>query len=288
MVRPTTTLIETTGPEASPFGILSPATTVIERHDDYWISSFDYEIKDARIKVDNAVILGKTTPSEIVSIVPNTGNTYGHYFPFDIEAEVEHSTLGVSPEEIEADAKRALDIVSQKAIETEFWTGGIAKLLTETNDNRYLASTNSQDVTPTPGTAVKPRYGLALLEGALGGATIGSIGTIHAPRAVAGVLKLEQDSSTLFTKLGNTVVAGTGYSKIGPTGVAAGANQYWMYATGPVTVILGDMNVTPGKVYQAIDTGVNTIKYYVDRPAAVTWSTSNVYAVLVDLTLDYA
>lgn len=288
MVRPTTTLIETTGPEASPFGILSPATTVIERHDDYWISSFDYEIKDARVKVDNALILGAATPSEIVSIVPNTGETYGHYFPFDIEAEVEHSTLGVTPEQIEADAKRALDIVSQKAIETEFWTGGIAKLLTETNDNRYLASTNSQDVTPTPGTAVKPRYGQALLEGALGGATIGSIGTIHAPRAVAGVLKLEQDDSTLFTKLGNTVVAGTGYSKLGPTGVAAGPNQYWMYATGPVTVILGDMNVTPGKVYQAIDTGINTIKYYVDRPAAVTWSTSNVYAVLVDLTLDYA
>jgi hypothetical protein len=288
MVRPTTTLIETTGPEASPFGILSPATTVVERHDDYWISSFDYEIADAQVKVDNAVILGASTPSEIVSIVPNTGHTYGKYYPFDIEAEVEHSTLGTTPEEIEAKAKKALDIVSQKAIETEFWNGGIAKLLTESNDNRYLASTNSVDVTPTPGTAVKPRYGLALLEGALGNATIGSIGTIHAPRAVAGVLKLEQDNSTLFTKLGNTVVAGTGYSKIGPTGVAAGANQYWLYATGPVTVLLGDMVITPEKVSQAIDTRVNTIKYYVDRPAAVTWSTSNVYAVLVDLTLDYA
>lgn len=288
MVRPTTTLIETTGPEASPFGILSPATTVVERHDDYWLNGFEYEIGDARVKVDNAIIMGAATPNEIVSIVPNTGNTLGHYYPFDIEAEVEHSTFGLTPDKVEESAKKALDIVTQKAIEAEFWTGGVAKLLTEQNDNRYLASTNSIDVTPTAGTAVKPRYGLALLEGALGGATIGSVGTIHAPRAVAGILKLEQDNNTLFTKLGNTVVAGTGYSKIGPSGAAAGTNQYWMYATGPVTVILGDMNITPGEVSQAIDTRVNTIKYYVDRPAAVTWSTSNVYAVLIDLSLDYA
>jgi len=288
MVRPTTTLIETTGPEASPFGILSPATTVIERHDDYWLNGFEYEIGDARVKVDNAIIMGAATPNEIVSIVPNTGNTLGKYYPFDIEAEVEHSTFGLTPEKVEENAQKALDIVTQKAVETEFWSGGVAKLLTEQNDNRYLASTNSVDVTPTPGTAVKPRYGLALLEGALGNATIGSIGTIHAPRAVAGVLKLEQDDNALFTKLGNTVVAGTGYSKVGPTGAVAGTNQYWMYATGPVTVILGDMNITPGEVSQAIDTRVNTIKYYVDRPAAVTWSTSNVYAVLIDLSLDYA
>lgn len=288
MVRPTNTLIETTGPEASPFGILSPATTVVERHDDYWLSGFVYEIQDARVKVDNAVILGATTPAEVTGVIPNTGDTYGLYFPFDIEAEVEHSTLGTTPEEIEASATRALDIVTQKAIEVEFWGGGVAKLLTETNKNRYLASTNSIDVTPTPGTAVKPRYGQALLEGALADATLGSVGTIHAPRAVASVLKLEEDKNTLFTKIGNTVVAGTGYSKTGPTGAAAGANQYWMYATGPVTVILGDMNVTPGEVSQAIDTRVNTIKYYVDRPAAVTWSTTNVYAVLVDLSLDYA
>jgi hypothetical protein len=288
MVRPTNTLIETTGPEASPFGILSPATTVIERHDDYWLSGFVYEIGDARIKVDNATILGANTPAEVTSVVPNTGETFGLYFPFDVTAEVEHSTFGTTPEEIEESAKRALDIVTQKAVEVEFWGGGIAQLLTKENNNRYLASTDAIDVTPTPGTAVKPRYGQALLEGALGDATIGSRGTIHAPRAVASVLKLEEDKSALFTKLGNTVVAGTGYSKIGPTGVAAGANKYWMYATGPVTVILGDMNVTPDEKPQAINTRDNTIKYYVDRPAAVTWSTTNVYAVLVDLTLDYA
>lgn len=288
MVRPTNTLIETTGPEASPFGILSPATTVIERHDEYWLSGFVYEIGDARVKVDNAIILGANTPAEVTGITPNTGDTHGLYFPFDIQAEIEHSTFGTTPDELEESAKKALDAVSQKAIEVEFWGGGIAKLLTEPNKNRYLASTGSIDVTPTPGTAVKPRYGQALLEGALGGATLGSVGTIHAPRAVASILKLEEDKNTLFTNIGNTVVAGTGYSKVGPTGVVAGANQYWMYATGPVTVILGDMNVTPGEVYQAVDTRVNTIKYYVDRPAAVTWSTTNVYAVLIDLTLDYA
>lgn len=288
MVRPTNTLIETTGPEASPFGILSPATTVIERHDEFWLSGYVYKIGDARVQVDNAVILGADLPAEVTSVVPNTGDTYGLYFPFDIQAEVEHSTFGETPDEVEKTAKAALDVVTQKAIEVEFWGGGAAKLITKPNKNRYLANAASIDVTPTPGTAVKPRYGQTLLEGALGDATIGSVGTIHAPRAVAGILKLEEDKNTLFTKLGNTVVAGTGYSKTGPSGAVAGPNQYWMYATGPVTVILGDMNIVPGEVSQAIDTRVNTIKYYVDRPAAVTWSTTNVYAVLVDLSLDYA
>jgi hypothetical protein len=61
-----------------------------------------------------------------------------------------------------------------------------------------------------------------------------------------------------------------------------------MYATGPVSVRIGPTIVTPEKLNQAINTQINEIQYFVDGSAAVTWSTTDLYAVLVDLTLDYA
>jgi hypothetical protein len=198
------------------------------------------------------------------------------------------STMGTRPDEVEASAKRALDIVTQKAVEAEFWDGGVSKLLTIDNDNRYLASAQSVDVTPTPGTAVKVRYGLALLEQAIAESPAGAQGLIHATRDVASALRLDSDSNTLKTELGTPVVAGVGYSKRGPAGTLAPAGKAWMYATGPVSVRLGPVIVTPAKLNQAVDIRINNIEYFVDRSAAVTWSTSDSYAVLVDLTLDYA
>jgi hypothetical protein len=176
----------------------------------------------------------------------------------------------------------------QKAIEIEFWNGDIAKLLDSDNDNRYLASAQAIDVTPTAGTGVKTRYGLALLEQAIADSPLGAQGVIHAPRDVASALKVKADGKTLRTNLGTPVVAGVGYSKKGPTGVVAGAGKAWMYATGPVSVRVGPTIVTPEKLNQAINTRINEIQYFVDGSAAVTWSTTNSYAVLVDLTLDYA
>jgi hypothetical protein len=225
-----------------------------------------------------------------VTVADNTSakEHFKTYYPFDVKASVKVSTMGTNPADIEASAKRALDIVTQKAVETEFWNGGVAKLLTSDNDNRYLASAQSVDVTPTAGTAVKVRYGLALLEEAIASAPVGAQGLIHAPRVVASTLPLEQDGTTLRTSLGTPVVAGIGYSRKGPTGADAPAGKAWMYATGPVSVRLGPTTIIPGKLNQAIDIRINDIEYFVDRPAAVTWSTTGSYAVLVDLTLDYA
>jgi len=152
----------------------------------------------------------------------------------------------------------------------------------------YLASSQSVDVTPTPGTAVKVRYGLALLEQAIASSPIGAQGVIHAPRDVATALRLHKDGTTLRTNLDTPVVAGVGYSKKGPSGADAPAGKAWMYATGPVSVRLGPTIITPAKLNQAVDIRINNIEYFVDRSAAVTWSTTDSYAVLVDLTLDYA
>lgn len=288
MARSNTTLLPTAGLEVAPFGILSPATTTFDHSDSFWTAGLTYENLDAGIVVVNGSIFG-VDPVSDVTVVDNSASKehFKTYYPFDIKGSIKVSTMGTSPAEIEASVKNALDVVTQKAIESEFWNGDISKLLTTDNDNRYLASAQSADVTPTPGTAVKVQYGLALLEQALADASIGAQGTIHAPRGAASTLRLEADGSTLRTSLGTPVVAGVGYSKKGPDGTDAGTGKAWMYATGPVSVRLGPTIITPEKLNQAIDLRINNIQYYADRSAAVTWSTTDSYAVLVDLTLDY-
>lgn len=290
MARSNTTLVPTAGLEVAPFGILSPATTTYDHSDSFWTSGYTYEAMDAGLVVVNGTIMGTSNAGDVY-VADNTGSTehFKTYYPFDVKASIKVSTMGTRPDEIEASAKRALDIVTQKAVEAEFWSGHVASLLTSDNDNRFLASPQSVDVTPTPGTAVKVRYGLALLEQAIADTPVGAQGVIHAPRGVASTLRLaSDDSNTLRTELGTPVVAGVGYNRMGPDRSEAPAGKAWMYATGPVSVRLGPTVITPGKLNQAVDIRVNSIEYFVDRPAAVTWATTDSYAVLVDLTLDYA
>lgn len=288
MVRSNTTLVETSMPVMAPYGILSPATTVKELPDTA-TSLLTYQIMDSGLLVVNSAINGGGTETEVV--VDNTANkqTFGDYFPFNIRASLTASTMGTRPEDLLVAARNALDVVSQKAIESEFWHGTIAKSLTRENDNRFLSQELALDVTPTEGTAVKVRYGQALLEEAIAESPLSAVGTIHVPKLIGSVLQTSPDANgALKTNLGTNVVVGSGYSHIGPDGVLAPTGRAWMYATGPVTVHLGSISLTADKLNQNVDSRNNQIEYFVDRPAAVTWSTTHLYAVLVDLTLDYA
>lgn len=289
MARSSTSLVPTAGSVQSPFGILSPATTTFEYSEDFWTTGITYSINDAGVVVKVSTISG-ASPSDSATIIDNSSNNdrFDWYYPFDIQASVKVSTMGTQPDEIQEAAESALILVTQKALEIEFWDGTATKLNTEDNDNRYLAHASSIDVTPTPGTAIKPRYGQAVLEQAIASSPLGGVGLIHATRDVASVLKVKADGDVLRTNLGTPLVAGTGYSKKGPTGVDAPAGQAWMYATGPVSVHLGQTHIIPEKLTEAVDTRINTVEYFVSRPAAITWSTHDSYAVLVDLSLDYA
>lgn len=291
MVMSTQGIIEDTqGPELSPFGLLGPATKVIEDNTERWIGGFTYPTLDGGASISLAPISGGTASATNV-ITPDAGDTqaYSFYYPFDIKETLSVSTFGTTPEEIYANAEMILDAVVQKSVEIELWTGTVAKGLTSKNLNRYfggIAGTDYIDVTPTPGTAVRPNLGAALLEQALGGSTIGSRGIIHAPRAAASLIDFShQKDDTLQTRIGTPIIAGTGYSLTNPDGTPTAPGKAWMYATGPVTVRLGQLHVLPGAVSEAVDTRINTITYYIDRPAAVTWSTDDLFAVLVDLYL---
>lgn len=268
--------------EVTPYGLLSlqDPTVVDEPH---WISGFYYESIACSASLNVLDVCGGADPISIVEAQRDF--LFQHYQPFTIEAIDYCSTFGYAKHDVEARAIAALEAGTQKGLEYEFWTGTAA----QTNnyvDNRYLASANSTDVTPTPGTPVKIRYGLALLEHALAGCGLGTRGTIHMTHDVASALNPKVVGDHLETPLANYIVAGSGYTGSGPTGAQPPTGQ-WMYATGPVAVRLGRSEVLGDKMSQQVDRSVNTWEVHAERPAAVTWDGCCAFAVLVDLALEY-
>lgn len=266
----------------APFGLLSlrdPDVTDDER----WLSGFTYESRTCTADVRLLDICGGFAPVPVIA--PSDAPRNRVFQPFAIEATDKCSTFGFGAHDVEQRAIDALEACTQKALEHEFWTGSLAT----TNgyaENRYLASTDTQDVTPGAG-PVKLRYGLAVLERALADCGCGTRGTIHATRDVASALPVKVVDDHLETQLGNFVVAGSGYTGAGPDGTDPSSGT-WMYATGPVSVLLGKSEAVGAKLVQQVDSSNNTWEARAQRPAAVTWDGCCAFAVHVDLALDYA
>jgi hypothetical protein len=285
-----------TASEPALYGVLSPAASVVTDTSSDWARGVEFETLNCATNIRLSAICSTASSVEVVEAVD--GRLYSKYMPFAIETDFQCSTFGFEHRDYEGVARDFMEAAQQKAIERELWTGASAKLQSavwnsgqhggDAFPNRWLASPSAVDVTPTPGTAVKVKYGLALLEAALGTCGAGIRGTIHATRGVASVLNLKDKNGALRTSLGNTVIAGAGYTGSAPNGTAPTGTQVWMYATGPVSVRLGPITATPDQRRQSVDLSNNTVKVYATRPAAVSWDSCCHYGVLVDLALDYA
>jgi len=273
------------------YGLLSPAVTVVEDSTPYWVNGFEYEALECTTDVQ---IYPVCTNGDAVDVITAASDTFTRsYFPFSIRTSFKASPISLRHEEIEERAEWALDACRQKTIEHELWTGELAQAEAVSYGsgypNRYLASTDATDLTPSAGVGVKAKYALALLERALADCGCGSQGLIHATRDVATTLAPKNEDGVLLTPLGNKIIAGSGYTGSAPDGTPASGTEIWMYATGPVTVRLGPVELVPGAVKsQATDTSVNTVEYFVEQAAAATWNSCCHFAVLVDLSLDYA
>lgn len=146
------------------------------------------------------------------------------------------------------------------------------------------------DVTPTPGTAVSVRHGIALLEG-VAAANYGGVPVLHMARSTATIGLAEEAlhftlDHTILTKQGALVANGGGYEgNLSPAGVAAPAGEAWIYITGAVTVVRGPVitnRVIPGT---GEDGGhLNLQMALAERLVAVSAECIK-YAVLVELVV---
>jgi len=157
----------------------------------------------------------------------------------------------------EALASQAYDNAESKFVEKSF-----AAVRFVDHGDHWSAPT---DVTPTPGTAVSVEVGLAILEGDAALHYAG-VPTIHTSRTVVSLLAqdggVNLDGSVIRSDLGSKFASGGGYESLaGPDGDAAAAGEYWMYATGEVTILRGEKFVR-----QEMDRSTNEVLILVERP----------------------
>jgi hypothetical protein len=200
-----------------------------------------------------------------------TGIPPGHIdtIPWWLEVEDPQSTFSFREEDEEARVRRILEAYTSKLLEREFWTGEIKTA--DNLPNRVLARTiaggdiltGATDVTPgTVPTTVQAA--VATLMKALGDASMGD-GMIHAPKHLGLRVPDAWRNTQTYEDYGFVVVTGAGYPGTGP----AGTGTNWMYATGPVNVRLGDIEVIPGELRESINTSSNTVYYRARRIGAV-------------------
>lgn len=124
------------------------------------------------------------------------------------------------------------------------------------------------DITPAGG-AVTVKQGVALLEGFASREYVG-VPTLHLPISVASLLSasdgIVQDGTHLSTHLGSKVVAGAGYDfpNTGPDGTDADDGERWLYATGEVLVMRGEVNIR-----QSMEYSTNEVFLLAERPYIV-------------------
>lgn len=175
--------------------------------------------------------------------------------PVTVYAGVECSTIGWSYAEAVEHVRAALELGEQQAVESAFW--------------RYHLAPRAVDLTPPEG-AVDMAQGVAALEGCLA-ESYGGVGTLHVPAGAGALLGccniIYRDGGSLFTYAGNCVIVGSGYSAAnsGPDGTPAPPGEAWLYASGPVVVRRGPVDVIPDRPGASIDRRFNDRRVLAER-----------------------
>jgi hypothetical protein len=279
-------------PELTPAscGLLSVArveTHTGREYDERWIRGFDYEfdtLPTVRLLTtnDDAVVGG--------TLYDGTQSTrYLSYDPFFVEVEDFRSAFDLPGEDRFKRVKKQLEAATQKAVEAELWDGYAAT--GDANANIFLSKTGEPTLAASG--AFNPVIALMYLEQAISDSPTGEEAMIHMTRDVASYLgsyilhkETEEKGPHLITRLGTQVVIGSGYSGNGPVGdtnAAASATNKWMYATGPVQVHLGKIEVINENLAQGVDATINDMRIKAYRPAAVYFDPSIHYTVRVTL-----
>ena len=281
----------------APCGILSVADVMqhtARESDERWIRKFSKEYDSLPSYVRLLTVNDETVTDGTLSD-KQASASYLTYVPFNIEVEDLSSTFGLLGVDRIAAVKAALEAVTSKALEREFWEGKAALAETGANGNMYLSKASAATI-PVDA-AKKPENALMLLEQAISNSPTGQNGVIHMTRDVASILGSRlvykkgdtENSGRAMTRLGTDVIIGSGYTGNGPIGhanAAASATNKWIYATGPVEVHLGKIEVVNDNLAQGADVTINNMRIKAFRPAAVYADPSMLYGMRVTLPSD--
>lgn len=276
--------------KAASFGLLSVAD-VVTPEDEKWVRGFAAEFLSRPDKVQLLSALSGEVPNGVI-YEPSDGtstDTHQDVRPFFIEAINEVSGMGVRGKDPRASVLAQLEATTQKAIERELWDGPV--IIADNDDQPFLAKgTNGPKLIGSG--AVAPKKALSLIEGAIADSPTGGGGVIHVTRDLGSILSLqgaikpvdnEDGTQHLETVLGTKVVIGSGYTGSSPDGALGSDTIKFIYATGPVTVILGESEVVNEDMNRAFTPSNNDVELRAIRPAAVYFDPSIYYTVQVTI-----
>ena len=274
----------------APCGLLSVARVMTHTsagYDEKWVRGFAHEFET------QATVRLLTRDDDVVSggELSNSNDLvrYMDIDPFFIEVEDDSSTFGLLGVDLGGRSIIKKKNATQKAVEWELANGEAA--VAGSSANPYLASAAAA----VQGSgALNPHTGLMLLEDAISSSDVGENGVIHVPRDVASILaygnllvQAEKNGKPILTTyLGTEVVVGSGYTGTGPLGdpnATPSPTNKWMYATGPVDVHLGKIEVVNENLGQGIDANINDMLVKAVRPAVAYFDPSMHYAARVTL-----
>jgi hypothetical protein len=281
----------------APCGILSVADVMLHtarERDERWVRKFAYEFDSMPSYVRLLTVNDETVSNGELSD-NQADNSYEYYVPFFIDAEIFESTFSLPGEDRFKQVVKALECVTQKALEFELWEGNAAQAETAANANMYLRKSSAATI-PVSG-AKKPENALMILEQAIASSPLGENGVIHMTRDMASILGSRliykkgetENSGRAMTRLGTDVIIGSGYTGNGPIGDAnatASATNKWMYATSAVEVHLGKVEIVNENLAQGADVTINNMRIKAFRPAAVYADPSMLFAMRVTLPSD--
>lgn len=227
-------------------------------------------------------------------IIAETDSAPNSSWPFGIVTVYSCLTPGIKPDERRTIAVKQNIAGTQKALESELWSGYIAQASGRL-DVPYL--TNNDAVVVSGAGAVSVALGIAKLEQGLADCGLGTMGVIHLTRQVAqlatqgGAVVMGNDG-VLHTQLGTPVVAGVGYDPAvtpaapveapipAPAVLGPQPDIQWGFATGPVIVHLGPSEF----IGEHLDITTNALETVAGRTAAVYWDSCCVVSVQMDTT----
>jgi hypothetical protein len=263
-------------PVAPPHSLVNTPGVVVDRDGGRWLNGvnlYPYPIDTPSLWEPCASDAGEGTFRTKAEPDEQPGNP--RFDSFVVYIPIMCSGIGMGEAMMAEFADRAeavLDATLSMGIESALANGVVG------STNSFFGDANVSVL--NSGTAVSPRVGFSFLEEAIG--STGRQGMIHAtPAVIGGVPSLSFPEDGMRTNNGTRVVSGDGYQGIDTPFLAApSAKQDWIFATGPVEVRLGPLEITTAR--ESLDRSDNTLVFRAERYVLAVWDTALQSAVLVD------
>lgn len=188
-------------------------------------------------------------------------------------------------EAYKARAVTSFAAIEGAAVAYEFMTGA-----------RMPANPHLSDGTgdfPLGATATSVTNGFAVLENYIGTKS-GKLGIIHCTPGAAltmGQFRIDNKAGYIRTLNGNIVIPDAGYALANSqasyphTYPAPGANEEWIYATGPINIRRSEIFVEPPTVAEALDRGLGATN---NKPNSISYRAERYYVVSADFVVHAA